>query len=95
MTTSVKVEVIQAPEPLSREERKRQQFDYLMDKAEYATDMFLAGMNKDASLECLRKIYAWLTGHPNGTPEHLKPVFELIEPTIEQYGAEGFSKCQE
>ena len=95
MTTKVTVEVVQQPAPLTREERKKHQFSYLMDKAEYATDMFLSNMNRDASLECLRKIYAWLTSHKEGCPEHLKPVFEFIEPTIEQYGAEGIDKCQE
>lgn len=95
MTTKIKVEVIQAPEPPSREERKRQQFDYLMDKAEYATDMFLADMNREAALECIRKLYKWLVSHPQGTPEHLQPVFEMLEPTIEQYGAEGIKQCPE
>jgi hypothetical protein len=95
MTTKISIEVIEQPKPLTREERKKQQFDLLMDKAEYATDMFLAGMNKEAALECIRKLYAFLTSHPNGCPEHLKPIFEMLEPTIEQYGAEGIKQCQE
>ena len=89
MSTRISLDIVDVPAPPSREERKQRQFDYLMDKAEYATDMFLSDTDNRCALECLRKIYKFLDKYPGGCPEHLQPIYEMVQPTIEQYGAEG------
>lgn len=82
---------MQQPAPLSRDERKKRQYDYLMDKAEYATDLFFAGINKEAALCCLRKMWD-LFESMNEVPEHLEPVRDLLWPTIRQYGSNYATK---
>lgn len=85
------------PERPTREERAKRQYDYLMDRAEYATDLFLANNRNEDALNCLRRMWAWMESIDD-LPEHLIPIKQFIAPTIRQWGA-GYSEenkeCQE
>jgi hypothetical protein len=73
------------PERETREQRLVRQRDELMDKAEHASELILADINRECALRCLRQMWAALE---KKTPEHLIQLKEFIQPIILEYGSQ-------